>query len=792
LAYLDGILEPNDAQDLGKKIEDSEFATNLVHRIRDVMRRARLAAPDAADHSARLDPNTVAEYLDNTLDAEGVTEFEKTCLDSDLALSEVSSCHQILTLVLGEPAEIDPATRQRMYQVPEPGITLAPPVVSAPESPLVTTSVVLPPSLDLGPGDGERRQPRPRPTVPEYLREPRKSRHWFPAVAGLVVAVSMLVVVLNLFGQLEPGTPLGNMLVRWGVVQAPPELAAQSEGRVKAGGEEKPSTKLPAIVTPGPPPKPAKPPAAEPTAAKSAEKESPKAAAETTVLPLAKAAAVTPPAAPARESPAEPVKTTVQMPPGTTGFKPESVPPRPGIPAPGSVAAVPAGEAGKTAGAKLAAVGEAASGAATKPVAPLPPALASNIPPMTGTPAAAKAAATSPQHLGQFLSADQLLLKYDAAVGGWLRLTANQELVPERLLALPTYRPHVALAAGVAAEILGGTDLELLPADPAGLPGIGIRYGRVVMMPLEKPSARLRVLFGDRGGVLTFADVGSVAALLVRRIHRPGANPEAGPFRVVADLYASAGGLTWEEGEATGAKGLRLAAPQWVTFNGTLTSTPATSNDLPAWITAEEVGMLDRRASPALARELPTDRLARVGLLELSASRPQKEVKWLALRCLGYVGQFRDMVAALNDPARWLEWPEYVEQLREAVARDAESAAAVRRALEQQYPQQAAALYRMLWGYSNKDLEDGADKALVDALESDTLAVRVLGFRTLHDLTGVGLYYQPQQTAAKRVQPTVAWQKRLKKGEIRLKTPEEKAGAAAEEKTAPNPAGSEK
>ncbi len=226
LAYLDGILEPNDAQDVGKKVEESDFATSLMHRIRDVMRRLRLGAPSLTDRGPRLDPNTVAEYLDNTLPVEQVTDFEKVCLDSDVHLAEVASCHQILTLVLGEPAEVDPASRQRMYQLkdaPAEAKPAAPPVQARP----VTAASTTPPPLHVAALDdeSETRKHRPKPTVPEYLRERPKRSHLFPAIALAVVVVCVVVVTLKMFGQLEDNTPLGNFLVSLGLRSAPTDVA---------------------------------------------------------------------------------------------------------------------------------------------------------------------------------------------------------------------------------------------------------------------------------------------------------------------------------------------------------------------------------------------------------------------------------------------------------------------------------------------------------------------------------------------------------------------------------------
>jgi len=114
LAYLDNILEPQDAEALGAKISDSEFARELVYRTLSSTRKANLNAPPLNGQGIGSDPNSVAEYLDNMLEESRIPGFEKVCLESDMYLSEVASCHSILSICIDQPVTVESEVRDRV------------------------------------------------------------------------------------------------------------------------------------------------------------------------------------------------------------------------------------------------------------------------------------------------------------------------------------------------------------------------------------------------------------------------------------------------------------------------------------------------------------------------------------------------------------------------------------------------------------------------------------------------------------------------------------------------------
>ena len=132
LAYLDDRLPPANAREIGQKITNSPFTTDLVERIRDVKRRRRLADPGKAQ--PMIEPNLIAEYLDDQLTPDLVARIEREVLASDAMLAEVAATHEILGL-LRDPVTVEPRLRDRLYGLDPSGKTSLVRALNAESSP---------------------------------------------------------------------------------------------------------------------------------------------------------------------------------------------------------------------------------------------------------------------------------------------------------------------------------------------------------------------------------------------------------------------------------------------------------------------------------------------------------------------------------------------------------------------------------------------------------------------------------------------------------------------------------
>lgn len=186
LAYLDDTLSPQQAREIGLKVAENPTAQELIARIRQVTRRRRLTTPEMSGSAeTNVDPNIVAEYLDNELPPEKIEELEKLCLESDVNLAEVAACHQILTVILGQPAKVPPTAYQRMYglvQGPESIPNRRPPVATAPSETAYE-------------GRGDEGDEALLLGLPAYQRSAPWVRRLVPVAVALLLALGLVGIV---------------------------------------------------------------------------------------------------------------------------------------------------------------------------------------------------------------------------------------------------------------------------------------------------------------------------------------------------------------------------------------------------------------------------------------------------------------------------------------------------------------------------------------------------------------------------------------------------------------------
>ena len=717
LAYLDDILEPEDAEDINKKITESDFATSLIHRTRDCVRRVRLGTPALEGKGLAADANTVAEYLDNTLESARVPEFEKVCLESDVHLAEVASCHQILTLVLGEPADVDALSRNRMYELVSQTETVAPPKPPEPVAPPLHRTPRPSDTPDIIAAK------RSRPEVPDYLRESARARRW-PLVSTIAVAAVVTLAIL--------------------LVAGPPELREQIAKWTGRGAapQAEPVQQNEPVVTPDEGSRDRKEPEAtgdEQELTRPAEDRDLASERKTPAVPkeITRPDAVEPKEG--DETPSAPPEPA----PSPEDGAPDSSPDEPVLAVPGE----------PTTGVEESPE-ETAEDTATEPEGPDNP-LRSN-----GS-KRLDIAEQAGAEIGRYLTDTQVAVHFDQDTGNWRRLAPNAVIaVGDRVLTLPSFRPAIALANGTTIQAAGPTSLSFEDVDANGAPVIAVEYGRLVMLTVGKAGKQVHLKLGQRDVTLTFGDAQSRLALEVVGFLAPGTDPEAGPPELAVTLYATSGQIEWSED----GKDNVVKAPEHVSLTARDASTMA-PGQLPDWAVREVTNPLDERAATALEKELTFDRPLSLAIKELSQNR-RAEVRALAIRCGGYLGDFEAYVSALNDADQRASWSAQIDSLRAAVARGPQTAALVRETFEKQRGGDAKSLYRMLWGYTADQLKADEAGKLVDDLNHDSLDIRVVSFWNLQNITGMSLFYRPEYTVAKRKAAVTKWREKLNAGKI--------------------------
>jgi len=709
LAYLDDVLDPADAETLKKKIEESDFASGLVARIRGVLKKLRMDAPKLDGKGMGNDANTVAEYLDSALTQDRVAEFERVCLESDKHLSEAASCHQILTIVLGKAADVPPDLRERIYVLGNPDRAQAHAAQGA-SAAAPDASLVPPPAPA---GNGKPVQPPAPLEVPEYLRAGRSSSVW--PLFGFTAATLLLgLVALRALGPFDKNHPVAKLFAGQPVVAEVPSAPP-----------------APSDITPK---------AEEKTAA--------------TATDTAPAATDTAPSAPVTPAPAENVAATPTAPNTATDVPPSESPDKsspdkvivaaPVAPTP-SVPETP-----------------------DTTIPPVPPPAVAVTPklPTPKLPSSTEAPRPKPADVGRYTSDGQLMATLDPNDGLWY-VKQPQEILSagERLVVLPPYRPQLALPSAVQLNFAGEASLRMEEPDENRIPRVSVAYGRFLAATAGKAGAQVQLDLSGVKGQLTLVDADSVLAIKVARWVPPGEDPEAAPGLLVIEMYNANGRASWQQGETK----VDIPARHVHVYVGT--DPPETHGPFfsPDWIDSKSIKTIDRDAAIALEKLVDFERPLNLSLQELTTK--ERHVRSLAARCQAALGEFEPILRELSDGNQYSFWPSEFDALQQALSRSPETAAKVRQTLSLLRSVDGKEMYRLLWGYSEEQLAQGAVGTLVKLLEHEQMDVRVLAYSNLVSITGVWGFYRAERSPALNKTAIQNWKDRKDKNTIIYRLP---------------------
>ena len=763
LAYLDDVLEPADSRAISDQINASPAASELVGKTRDVIRRRRLSAPAVSGAGMGVDPNAVAEYLDSNLSPEGVADVERICLDSEMHLAEVAACHQILTLLMGEPVDVTPAMRERMYglgpvatPLRSPGsshgsarIGAQPAVAHSPTPPSAlgtptqrdAAGFAAAPAASNGVPAAvaaPAHSPKPPPFqqgLPDYLREPPLWKT--PFAYWSVVAVLVLIwgwAMIYFFQSTPPMVADNNGKAETDVKVAAntPKKTGQSDAELAGIPVKKPETEKPAedasakpsVVGIDPPP-----PADMP--------EEPKEATEVATVEGSKPPKTLPAETPRKmpiEGGTEP--KVVPMPPPTTGTPDGS----------GDTAATP-----------------------KKPVEPMP-----DTPPKKTTEVAVVTPGGKPvtmgAEIGTYRSFDGLVMVFAPAQQHWYPLARRTMIRAGDVLAVP--EPFEGLfefdQGKGTVRLLDGTLAGVMGENPVAATGWELDRGRMVMK-LTAGASRKPFALKVRQTIWSVELLSDDTVIGVEVVPRV-------PQALEEDLTGRefAGAIFVETGSvrviAPDKTAQTVMAANWYPLTA---ETQVSGN--PKWLGESTLSKIQRQQAKVfedlLVDPMATSRTAIDLIAPGVASDRRPQLARLAVATLDLMGAYVPLLDALksetgHEESRLMA----IHGLQLWLPRQPENRDLLRDELAKRFqPADVDVMYRLLWGFNENDAKDNdASKKLVEWLGHGEISIRELAFYHVLALTGNSKRYdyRPNASPAQRESALKSWRNHIKNGTL--------------------------
>ena len=726
LAYMDDILRPADAREVGRELGSNKTASQIVQRVRDTIRMRRLSAPDPLDETPGRNANDVAEYLDNLLPQQDIRLFEQQCLESDEQLAEVGACHQILTLVLGGGITVPESTRNKLKQL----ATQIPTAGQPSDNGKVTNNSSI-----------TRVTPEDIPPL-EWKRNGIGWKRTVTALGIMLLAGAWIFSIVT-----DPAFQSGNRPTaepQPRIAQADP---AKPDAAVALAQADQPGAApngQPAATGPVPAPNSTTPtaPSGSPRSETGSQQIATRIDPEPTDLPdLEFTPPSTAPMQPADQNQASTEPGEAPQPP-TTAMPSGQTPP----------AGTPPTEPGEPTETEAA-----------------PPVILVRERPVCLEPGV------------QYESADQLLLinsehHVDATVA-----QAGQEIPAGMQLIVPRYS-QVTFSLGdrqASWQVLEKSSVQVLGADDHSCLGFRIYQGRGYLnFPNPDPdqSLTIRLVVHHRTWYVELPPetTGLAWDVMPQQPTHYETMPTQGP--VVAQL--------WVTGAPVKLRPADLQQWQTVARQAPLlpetppqpqppanASTPADAApqtpeqpSLPDWLTAAPPTLVasQRRDQRDFAKAIESSKNLWLDLQGV-ASDPNPRIAELAAESLALGQRDTALVAVLAHSPHEESRTAAITGLRNWMLGSSEHRQILRDALERTFSDQTARIvYHLLWGYDARDGRDpGISRQLVDGLRHEHVAVRELSIYWIAQLTGQKQSYRPLAPLATREQAVANWERHL-------------------------------